>query len=314
LARTVCKFATEWDAGTIDQRWGWLKTSTPENPHPTTEQDFELLRRHIQALAFFPDNTDLPAKRWHFQPREFVRHFRKCRWLDESHLTRLMPACTEANRLLYRARLNRCMQKYLASESAHRMMHFIGQGAHESSQLNEMVERGRTAGSREAETDAWFDGPSESYFNQYKGRNGNIDDRDHIKFRGRGLKQLTGRYNYGYYWAYRGWLAPSSFQEPWWNPSRPERAPIISDPQVAGNNAYATVDAGGWYWETTPNRGLAGGRGRRGSSVNVLIDSSNFGSDLIRRITRTINGGETGLADRTAQTTRVADILMDSTV
>ncbi|MGM9486240.1 M23 family metallopeptidase [Ideonella sp. YS5] len=312
LARTICKFPTEWDAATIDQRWGWLKTSSEENPKPFSDRDFELLRAHIRALAFFPGNTGLPASHWHLQPREFVRQLRKCRWLDDVQLLRLMPASTAANRQLYRLHLNRCMEKYFVTGSVHRMTHFIGQGAHESSQLSGMIERGNTSASATSEMDSWFDSNNENYFNQYKGRNGNIDDRDHIKFRGRGLKQLTGRYNYGYYWAYRNWIASASFKEPWWNPSRPDRAPVVDNPQFAGSNAYTTVDAGGWYWEATPIRGLAGGKGRQGSSVNVVVDASAYGNDLIRRITRTINGGEIGLADRTQKTMHCQEILMDS--
>jgi hypothetical protein len=54
LAHAICKFPTEWDASTIEQRWGWLKTQTDENPSPFTETDFALLKAHIQKLAFFP--------------------------------------------------------------------------------------------------------------------------------------------------------------------------------------------------------------------------------------------------------------------
>jgi predicted chitinase len=313
LARTICKFPSEWELGIIDQRWAWLQTSTAENAQPFTDGDFQLLRAHIQALAFLPGNTGLPTSHWHFHPREFVRQFRKCRWLDDSHLLRLMPATTAANRQLYRHYLNRCMEKYLVSGSGHRMTHFIGQGAHESSQLNGMIERGNISASATPEIDAWFDSGTETYFNQYKGRNGNIGDRDHIKFRGRGLKQLTGRYNYGYYWAYRDWISLTSFSEPWWNPSRPDLAPVVNNPQFAGSNAYTTVDAGGWYWDATPIRGLAGGKGRKASSINVVVDAGEFENELIRKITRAINGGETGLGDRVQKTIHCGSILMDST-
>ncbi|WP_447594123.1 hypothetical protein [Stenotrophomonas rhizophila] len=63
------------------------------------------------------------------------------------------------------------------------------------------------------------------------------------------MKQLTGRENYSKYWVYRGWLDPSTFTSPWWNPARPARAPTINDPQRLSNDAYAAIDAGGWYWE-----------------------------------------------------------------
>ena len=53
MERTICKFPTEWDGSTIDQRWGWLKTSTPENPNPFNDADFALLKAHIAALAFY---------------------------------------------------------------------------------------------------------------------------------------------------------------------------------------------------------------------------------------------------------------------
>jgi hydroxyethylthiazole kinase len=97
LARTICKFPTEWDAASIDQRWGWLKTSTEENPHPFSDADFELLRTHIQALAFFPGGTGLPTNHWHFQAREFVRQSRRCGWLGEREMLRCLPLVYRAN-------------------------------------------------------------------------------------------------------------------------------------------------------------------------------------------------------------------------
>jgi predicted chitinase len=191
------------------------------------------------------------------------------------------------------------------------MTHFLGQGAHESAQLNGMIERGNTSGSRQPEVNGWYDNPAETYFNMYRDRNGNIESRDGIKFRGRGMKQLTGRSNYGYYWAYRGWIRQTSFSEPWWSPARIDRAPAIENPQFAGNDAYTTIDAGGWYWESTPIRGLSNGLGRPSSSINVLLDRNPHSDDLVRLVARQINGGEIGLPDRRFQTQRVHEILRD---
>lgn len=312
LARTICKFPTEWDATTIDQRWSWLKNNTEENPGPITESNFVKLRAHIQALALFMSDIGLPPSHWHFNPLEFIRHLRGNLWLDERQVALAFPSSKPENRVMYGVHLNRTASKYHISSSRHRLTHFLGQGAHESSQLNLMVEAGNTKSSKEPEGNTWFNGAAETYFNQYIGRNGNIDSSDHIKFRGRGLKQLTGRYNYGYYWAYRGWLSIRSFQEPWWAPSRPDRAPVVVDPQIIGNNPSLTIDAGGWYWESTPLRGLSNGRGRSMSSINVLIDKSDFNDDIIRSVSKMINGGEFGLSDRKIQTRRVAGILMDA--
>ena len=91
LARAICKFPTEWDAATIDARWGWLKTSTAENPVALSEADFELLHAHITALAFWPGGFTLEPNHWHWQPREFVRHFKRCGWLSISELAQTLP-------------------------------------------------------------------------------------------------------------------------------------------------------------------------------------------------------------------------------
>jgi murein DD-endopeptidase MepM/ murein hydrolase activator NlpD len=96
--KTICKFPTEWDASTIDAKWGWLKSTPPDQ---ISAADFELLRAHITAMAFWQaanletpatpasgntpaaPATSVPAAHWHFHPREFIRHFRTATvWSD----------------------------------------------------------------------------------------------------------------------------------------------------------------------------------------------------------------------------------------
>ena len=54
LKKAIYKFPTEWEAATIDARWGWLKTQSTENPQPMTVEDFERLKAHITKLTFWP--------------------------------------------------------------------------------------------------------------------------------------------------------------------------------------------------------------------------------------------------------------------
>lgn len=83
LARAICKFPTEWNAATFDKRLGWIKTSTVENPNPVDAANFERLRAHVTALAFWPGNTGLSGGfHWHWNPRAFIGQFRKCGWLS----------------------------------------------------------------------------------------------------------------------------------------------------------------------------------------------------------------------------------------
>jgi putative chitinase len=100
----------------------------------------------------------------------------------------------------------------------------------------------------------------------YEGRTdlGNTKKGDGRRFKGRGLIQLTGRANYRAYGEARG----RDFLEGD-NPTL-----LASDPELA-------VDVAGWFWAT---RGL-----------NEPADR-----DDLRLITRRINGGYNGLADRAA--------------
>lgn len=96
---------------------------------------------------------------------------------------------------------------------------------------------------------------------EYEGRKdlGNTIAGDGVRFRGRGLIQITGRYNYG--------LLSKEFG-----------IDLIANPMQLENPYYAAKSAG-WFWKT--------------HGCNELADKGAFS-----RITMKINGGLNGQLDR----------------
>lgn len=106
----------------------------------------------------------------------------------------------------------------------------------------------------------------------YSGRMGNTEDGDGAKYIGRGLIQLTGKDNYK-------------------AASEALGTDFIGQPQLLEEPRYAALSAG-WYW----NR----------KQLNQYADLNPMDIDTI---TKRINGGSIGIADRIAKINMVLNIL-----
>lgn len=155
--------------------------------------------------------------------------------------------------------LNAAMARY-EMDTPLRQAHFLAQIAHESGGLRWPEEL--------ASGDA------------YEGRTdlGNTQPGDGRRFKGRGLIQLTGRYNYQRYAATLR--------------SRGDATNVEAQPEIVSQNPYA-ADVAGWFWDL---RGL-----------NSLADA-----DDVIAVTRRINGGTRGLDERERYLELAKSVLMPS--
>lgn len=310
LKKTICKFPTEWDSSTIDAKWGWLKTTDVDK---LNDADFEVLRAHITVMAFWaaassalvgPADANsapgvaLPANHWHIDPREFVRHFRKCGWLSVKELLLCIPLRYQTNKTnrntpvvqatisttVARERVElrnqpifmKICRKYGLQHK--RLAHFLAQVYQETGVLRWAQELASGA--------------------EYEGRTdlGNTRPGDGIRFKGRGLIQTTGRSNYVNYSAYRGRTGNNSFV------TEPNNFLIATQP-------YESADAAGLYWVS---RSL-------GTAVGINISRAadqGIEEAQVRLATRNVNGQEdalwTGLVARRSHLKVTGFVLLDS--
>lgn len=158
---------------------------------------------------------------------------------------------------------------------------FIGQCAHESGNFKTLQENlnysaeglCKTWPSRFPSLDAakpYHRNPEKIANKVYSGRMGNTEEGDGWKYRGRGLIQLTGKDNYR--------LASDALG-----------VDFVANPDLVLTREYAALTAA-WYWN---KRGL-----------NKEADSKDFTG-----MTKKINGGTIGLADRVAHINTALNVL-----
>lgn len=158
-----------------------------------------------------------------------------------------------------------------------RVAHFLSQCAHESGGFKRLEENlnysakalravfGRYFGEPpKADADEYARNPemiaNRVYNDAYrKYKMGNTEEGDGWRFRGRGLKQLTGRYNYTKFGESIGMTAE-------------EAAEYVATPAGA-------IDSACWFWDT--------------NNLNDIADT-----DDVVKMTKKINGGTIGLEDR----------------
>jgi putative chitinase len=144
--------------------------------------------------------------------------------------------------------LNQYMNYYQIS-TPQRVWHFIAQAAHESNSFNTLREL--------------YNGNPKDYFQKYEGRKdlGNIHEGDGEKFKGRGIFQTTGRFNYER-------TSMDVFKD----------KRLIDTPELLEFPEWAVLSAC-YYWNSR--------------HLNSLADTNN-----IRNITLKINGGLNGINER----------------
>jgi putative chitinase len=163
-----------------------------------------------------------------------------------------------------------------------RQAYFIGQCMHESGGFKQLKEnlnysaKGLMATwpSRFPDTDTaekYERNPEKIANKVYAGRMGNTEDGDGAKYIGRGLIQLTGKENYA-------------------NCGSAIGVDLVANPDLLATPKYAALSAG-WFWN------------RKG--LNALADA-----DDIDTITKRINGGLIGIADRKAKVEMVSKYLV----
>ena len=206
--------------------------------------------------------------------------------LKKEHLAALIPGNKDVD--AWHAALVEVMPKY-GINTERRAAHFISQCAHESGNFRTLEENlnysekalnavfGRYFGAAPKRNAAEYARKPEKianyvYQDEFRskgGQMGNVKDGDGWLFRGRGLKQLTGRNNYTGFGKSIGMTAE-------------EAAEYVATPKGA-------VESACWFWDT--------------NKLNTIADT-----DDVVKMTKKIYGGNIGLADRQARYKKAMEV------
>ncbi len=192
--------------------------------------------------------------------------------LTAEKLQLIMPKASSANIEKYLEPLNTQMPKFEINTPM-RQAQFIAQLAHESGSFHYNQENLNYSAKAlmavfgkyfptQALADEYARKPEKIASRVYGNRMGNGDEAsgEGWKYRGRGLIQLTGRNNYQKCGEGLG-------------------MDLVADPNPVANDPTVAVDAACWFWDSR--------------DLNKYADQDN-----VKQITRLINGGYNGLADR----------------
>lgn len=163
--------------------------------------------------------------------------------LTKTLLMAAVTGCSSAEADKYLGPINATLARYNIN-TALRVAHFLAQIGHESCGLD---------AAREYASGAAYEGRKDL---------GNTQAGDGVRFRGRGLIQITGRTNYA--------ALGKAFG-----------VDLCANPLLLEAPQFAALSAG-WYWNSR--------------NLNLLADKNHFIS-----ITRSINGGTNGIQDREAR-------------
>ena len=205
--------------------------------------------------------------------------------LQKEQLAQLIPGNKDVD--AWHEALVAVMPKY-GINTARRAAHFISQCAHESNNFRSLSENlnysekalnavfGRYFGSASHKRNAaeYARNPEKIanyvYMDEFrKYKMGNVNEGDGWLFRGRGLKQLTGRENYTRFGATVDMTAE-------------EAAAYVATPKGA-------VESACWFWDA--------------NKLNTIADTDN-----VTKMTKKINGGNIGLADRQSRYAKAMEV------
>lgn len=298
LSKAICKFPIEWSRNedSIDRRWGWLKESSESLPGALPTNDFVLLKAHIQALAFWEEIHDPhlpPADQcWHFPPKAFIEHFRKCGWLSASELSQCLPRTSLSGNITWNVAFERgsthakpinfIYRKYL-NECRIRLVHFLAQTHIETDVLRTMVEDSKGYG--------YAYGP----------------------FYGRGYLQLTWPFNYDAYRRFRGVASHgvSAYADPritststhaWADGAAAQRWSPRFDPHIVATDPIHAAESAAMYWLAKTFRGK--------HNINRAADLGTSPA-VVGFISWLVNGGGHGYTNRQQFVPLLAEVLLD---